>query len=161
MSVAFTKEGDTENAAEADLPDRPISPHPNLVTATGLAQLEAALDQARRDYAANQTREGQEGDRRALARAARDLRYFAARRATARVMPPPDDHEHVRFGATVAIERGDGRRSVLRLVGEDEADPKTGTLSYVSPLAVALLGKSEGDIVTIAGGDVEIIAITS
>ena len=37
MSVAFTKEDDTENAAAIDLPDRPISPHPNIVTPHGLA----------------------------------------------------------------------------------------------------------------------------
>ena len=47
MSVAFTKEQDAESAA-ADLPDRPISPHPNLVTASGLAALDAALEAARR-----------------------------------------------------------------------------------------------------------------
>ena len=51
MSVAFTKEGDLE-AAAADLPDRPISPHPNLVTREGLAAIEAALAEARAAYAA-------------------------------------------------------------------------------------------------------------
>ena len=46
MSVAFTKEEDSESAA-ADLPDRPISPHPNLVTAKGLSQLDEELAKAR------------------------------------------------------------------------------------------------------------------
>lgn len=50
MSVAFTKEGDSE-AFAADLPDRPISPHPNLVTADGLAAIERALADARAAYA--------------------------------------------------------------------------------------------------------------
>lgn len=159
MSVAFTKEGDTENAAAADLPDRPISPHPNLVTETGLAQLEAALAQARADYAASQTTEDQPGDMRAHARAARDLRYYAARRATAQLMPPPAETDVVRFGARVTVERDDGRRQVFRIVGEDEAEPAHGTLSYVSPLASALLGKSEGDTVRLAGAEVEIVAI--
>lgn len=159
MSVAFTKEGDTENAAALDLPDRPISQHPNLVTAAGLAQLEAAVAQARTDFAANQIAEGREGDRRALARAARDLRYFTARLATAQLMPPPPDAEAVRFGVQVTIERADGRRQTLRLVGEDEADPKAGTVSYASPLASALMGKGVGDTALVAGGEVEIIEI--
>lgn len=159
MSVAFTKEGDTENAAATDLPDRPISSHPNLVTAIGFAQLEAALAQARADYAANQADETRPGDMRALARAARDLRYFAARRATAQLMPPPTEVDVVRFGTRVTIERADGRRQTFRLVGEDEADPTHGTLSYVSPMASALLGKGEGDTVRIAGAEVEIVAI--
>jgi len=159
MSVAFTKEADTENAAAIDLPDRPVSAHPNIVTEAGLAQLEAALAQARLDYAASQTAEGREGDRRALARAARDMRYFAARLATAQVFPTPSHPEVVRFGATVTIEREDGRRQTLRLVGEDEADPKAGTISYVSPLASALIGKGVGDVATAAGQEVAIVAV--
>jgi hypothetical protein len=81
MSVAFTKEGDSE-AAAADLPDRPISPHPNLVTASGLARLEADLAAARAAYAAAQKGDVA-ADRTAMARATRDLRYYNARRATA------------------------------------------------------------------------------
>ena len=65
----------------------------------------------------------------------------------------------VRFGATVTIERDDGRRQVWRIVGEDEADPKAGTLSHVSPLAQALIGKAVGDTVPIADGEAEIAAI--
>ena len=161
MSVAFTKEGDTENAAAVDLPDRPISPHPNLVTKEGFAQLEAALASARRDYAANQAADGREGDRRALARAARDLRYYSARLATAQVMPAATRVDVVRFGTKVTIERADGRRQILRVVGEDEADPTSGTLSYTSPLASVLMGKGEGDTVLINGSEIEIVAIVS
>ena len=159
MSVAFTKEGDTENAAALDLPDRPISSHPNLVTAEGYAQLQAAVAQARLDFSAHQIAEGRDGDRRALARAARDLRYFAARLSTAQVIAPPADAELVRFGARITIERGDGRRQSFRIVGEDEADPKPGTMSYVSPLASALMGKSVGDTAMLAGNEIEIVAI--
>ncbi len=46
----------------------------------------------------------------------------------------------------VTIARDDGRRQTYRIVGEDEADPAAGTLSYVSPLARALMGKSPGDV---------------
>ena len=74
MSVAFTREEDLE-ATAADLPDRPISPHPNLVTPEGLAAIEAALAAARAAYNAAQARGSIEADRTAMARATRDLRY--------------------------------------------------------------------------------------
>jgi hypothetical protein len=48
LSVAFTKEGSAETASETLLPDRPVSPHPNLVTEAGLKALE--FDQAREAY---------------------------------------------------------------------------------------------------------------
>ena len=63
------------------------------------------------------------------------------------------------FGSTVTIEREDGRRQTFRIVGEDEADPAKGTISYVSPLARALTGKSVGDIVHAGGSDAEIVKI--
>jgi transcription elongation GreA/GreB family factor len=159
MSVAFTKEQDAESVA-ADLPDRPISPHPNLVTPTGLALLEAALADARAAYAAaRQAGADVQGDRTAMARATRDLRYYAARRATAQLVEPPADASVVRFGSTVTFDRADGRTQSFRIVGEDEADPAGGAVSYVSPLAVALMGKTVGDEAVIAGAEVEIVAI--
>src|SRR6476469_3539964 len=152
MSVAFTREEDLE-ATAADLPDRPISPHPNLVTPQGLDQLEAALNEARAAFAAAQAEGGVSTDRTAMARAARDLRYYSARRASAQLVEPGDG-DAVRFGARVTIEREDGRRQVFRIVGEDEADPKVGAISYTSPLAQALLGKGVGDTAMVAGGEV-------
>ena len=74
MSVAFTRDEDLE-ATAADLPDRPISPHANLVTAEGLAAIEVALASARAAYAAAQAKGDIEADRTAMARATRDLRY--------------------------------------------------------------------------------------
>lgn len=158
MSVAFTKENDSE-AAAADLPDRPISPHPNLVTPEGLAFLEEALATARAAYGAAQAGGGVEADRTAMARATRDLRYYAARRASAQRVEPAAGTEAVAFGHTVTFEREDGRRQTYRIVGEDEADPAKGAVSYISPLAQALLGKSVGDEVAVAGAEVEIIGI--
>ncbi|MES2723757.1 MAG: transcription elongation factor GreA [Pseudomonadota bacterium] len=158
MSVAFTKEGDAE-ATAADLPDRPISPHPNLVTPEGLAFIEAALAQARADYAAAQHAGGIEADRTAMARATRDLRYYSARRANAQLIEPSDDTDTVRFGGGVTIDREDGRRQTFRIVGEDEADPAQGSVSHVSPLARALMGKSVGDTAMLAGAEVEIVAV--
>ncbi|MFG1398467.1 transcription elongation factor GreA [Roseixanthobacter pseudopolyaromaticivorans] len=158
MSVAFTKENDLE-ATAADLPDRPISPHPNLVTAQGLAALDAALAQARAAYGAAQAVGEVQADRTAMARATRDLRYFSARRATARVVEPEPGSDTLQFGMRVTFEREDGRRQTYRIVGEDEADPAQGSVSYVSPLARALMGKSVGDVAQVAGAEVEVVEI--
>lgn len=158
MSVAFTREEDYE-AQAADLPDRPISPHSNLVTASGLAQIEAELAAARAAYSAAQAQGDVSADRTAMARATRDLRYWSARRASAQLVEPTGDPDTVQFGRTVEIEREDGRRQAFRIVGEDEADPAKGTLSYVSPLARALLGSAVGDTVRVGGGEAEILAI--
>src|SRR5690242_11994330 len=100
MSVAFTREEDAE-AAAADLPDRPISPHPNLVTPKGLAALDEALAEARAAYAAAQAGGGVAADRTAMARATRDLRYFGARRASAQLTLKPEHPDRVAFGVTV------------------------------------------------------------
>ena len=154
MSRAFTKEPDEGEALE-DLPDRPLSPHANLVTAEGLAQIEAALSSAHEAHARAQG----SADRGALANAARDLRYWTARRSTAQLMHAPEGTDKVQFGSTVTIERDDGRRQTWRIVGEDEAEPTQGTLSYVSPVARALMGKSVGDVVEAGQGEAEVVAI--
>jgi transcription elongation GreA/GreB family factor len=158
MAVAFTKEEDYESQA-ADLPDRPVSPHPNLVTATGLAAIDAELAAARAAYAAAQQQGGVSTDRTAMARATRDLRYWSARRASAQLTEPAPEADRVQFGRTVELEREDGRRQLFRIVGEDEADPAAGSVSYVSPLARALLGRQVGDVVTLNGAEVEVIAL--
>lgn len=155
MSSAFVKESEGGEAFE-DLPDRPISPHPNFVTPEGLALIEATLARLHEEHAAAQAA----NDRAALARTTRDLRYWTSRRATAQVVKAPSDAREVHFGSTVTIERDDGRRQTFRLVGEDEADPAKGTLSYVSPLARALTGKQVGDLVHVGPSDARITAIS-
>jgi transcription elongation GreA/GreB family factor len=153
MSRAFVKETDAD--AALDLPDRPVSEHPNDVTAEGLAQIEAAVAAAHAAHGVAQAA----GDRAAMAQASRDLRYWSARRATARVVPDADDTSQVRFGGTVTIVRDDGREQTFRIVGEDEADPAKGTLSHASPLARALFGKTVGEVVPAGNGEAEIVAI--
>ncbi len=157
MSVAFTREEDLE-ATAADLVDRPISPHPNHVTAEGLAQIEAELAAARAAYSGAQVKGAIEADRTAMARATRDLRYWAARRASAQLLETTPDGR-ARFGGSVTIEREDGRTQTWRIVGEDEADPAKGSVSHVSPLARALMGKRVGDEAIVAGQSVEIVAV--
>jgi transcription elongation GreA/GreB family factor len=151
MSRAFTKEDDFVD----DLPDRPISSHPNQVTGHGLQLIEAALEQARRAYSEAQAA----GDREALAKAGRDVRYWNARRASAVVMPVPSSADMVQFGHAVSIVRDDGREQTFRVVGEDEADPSQGSISHVSPLARALIGKRVGDTIHAGKDEAEIVSI--
>lgn len=158
MAVAFTREEDYE-AQAANLPDRPVSPHANLVTASGLAAIEAELTAARAAYSAAQAEGGVAADRTAMARATRDLRYWSARRASAQLTEPEAEPDTVQFGRTVEIERDDGRRQTFRIVGEDEADPARGSISYVAPLARGLLGKGVGDAVAVGDAEVEILAV--
>jgi transcription elongation GreA/GreB family factor len=159
MSVAFTKEESSETAAETHLPDRPISPHPNLVTATGLKLLQAQADEARAAYLAAQAVEDINERRRQSAVPYRDLKYLTERLHTAQVIPDPVDNAVVAFGSKVTFERDDGRVQTYRIVGEDEADPKEGSISFVSPVATRLMGKSVGDVVTVGDQELEITEI--
>ena len=139
MSRAFVKEQDD---AGEPLPELAVSPHPNFVTPAGLRLVEAriaALDAELRAARATD-------DKPLLARVNRDLRYWTQRRATARVVPPPSEPDAVRFGVTVTLRfADDGSEGRFKIVGEDEADPARGLVSFVSPLAKALLGKALGD----------------
>jgi len=154
MSRAFVKEDDSGGIEP--LPDRPISPHPNIVTPEGLALIERNLADLQERHAAAMQAE----DRAAQAAVARDLRYWSARRASAQVVKPPDAPAEVAFGTTVTIERDDGRQQTWRIVGEDEADPAHCTLSHVSPVARALMGRQVGDVIRAGNSDAEIVKIS-
>jgi transcription elongation GreA/GreB family factor len=159
MSVAFTKEDSAETASETLLPDRPISAHPNMVTEAGLKALQSQLEQARETYETAQKIEDVNERRRQAAAPLRDARYFAARVRTAQVIANPASNDTVVFGSTVTFRRDDGRVQKYHIVGEDEADPKAGSISFVSPVARLLMGKAVGDVVGAAGQEIEIIAI--
>ena len=154
MSRAFVKEQDGAEVFD-DLPDRPVSEHPNFVTPEGLATIEEQLALAHRSYVQAQAA----NDRAALAKSSRDLRYWTSRRATAQVIQSPMDKDHVHFSSHVTIEHTDGRRQTWRIVGEDEADPARGTLSHASPLARAMFGKAVGDSVKAGNSEAEIVEI--
>jgi transcription elongation GreA/GreB family factor len=153
------KEESAETASETLLPDREISQHPNLVTQAGLKAMEQQLRDARAAYEAAQTIEDVNERRRQSATPLRDARYFAQRVSTAEVMPDPASNDIVAFGSTVTFERDDGRVQTYRIVGEDEADPKAGSISFVSPVARLLMGKAVGDVVTVNDQELEITAI--
>jgi transcription elongation GreA/GreB family factor len=159
LSVAFTKEESAETASETQLPDRPISAHPNLVTEAGLKALELQLQQAREAYDATQQIEDVNERRRQAAVPSRDMRYFSTRVRTAQVVADPVTNDVVAFGSKVTFSRGDGRVQTYRIVGEDEADPKAGSISFVSPVARSMMGKAVGDVVGSGSQEIEILAI--
>lgn len=152
MSRAFVRE---EDQVAVTLPDRAISAHPNFVTASGRAQLEARLRALEAELSAARSA----GDKELAARIARDQRYFVARRASAQLVESALAPDVVRFGVQVTLELADGSRRELRLVGEDEADPAAGLISWVSPIAQTLLGLQVGDDVTFAGQTARIVAL--
>jgi transcription elongation GreA/GreB family factor len=153
MSRAFVKEADGTEFDE--LPELVVSPHRNLVTPEGLALIEATLSRLEARLAAARAAT----EREAVARAERDLRYWRQRRVSAELVPRDEATELVRFGCTVELVTDRGERVGFRIVGEDEADPGHGLISWVSPLAEELLGCSVGDEVRFRGGTAEIAAI--
>ena len=160
MSVAFTKEESAETASETLLPDRPISSHPNLVTEAGLKALERQLREARDAYEAAQKTDDANERRRLSAIPLRDVRYFSERVRTAQLVPAPASSDVVAFGSTVTFSRADGRVQTYRIVGEDEADPKAGSISFASPVAKSLIGKAVGDVAGSGSQKLEIVAIS-
>jgi transcription elongation GreA/GreB family factor len=114
MSVAFVREESAEAAQEVSLPARAISPHPNLVTQSGLRALEQALAESQQALKTAQVIEDANTRRRALELAARDARYFAERVANAVPQPEPLIATTVAFGSRVTILRDDGRRQTFR-----------------------------------------------
>lgn len=149
MSRAFVKESETDAVVE-DLPERPQSPHPNYVTPQGLAQLErerAALLERRRQL----LQESQEDIAKAetLRHVERDIRYLDGRIERAIYIDPVNQPQsEAAFGALVTVVDEDGQRHSFQIVGEDEANAAAGKVSWVSPLARALVGAHVGSIVT-------------
>ena len=145
MSRAFVKEGDGDDA----LPDLPLSPHPNYTTPSGREAMAARLQRAQTGLStalADQAAGRVPPDGLSAAHWRRELRWAEARLGSAIVVPAPAAKPpRVAFGVKVELEDEDGRIWHFRLVGEDEADAERGELSWVSPLAKALLGALPGD----------------
>lgn len=154
MSRAFVRENDGAEVPQ-DLPERPVSSHPNFVTARGLQQIESRLHEL------EAAREGpkRSEDKDALARVDRELRYWQQRKATAKVVEPDNVPQKVRFGVRVTLQYEDGTERSFTLVGEDEADPAQGLISWISPIAQALIGTSVGDEVALQSQRVEIVTL--
>lgn len=153
MSRAFVKESDGDDGP--DLPELQVSPHRNLVTPGGLEHIQSKV----RALQAALTEARAADDKPALARVQRDLRYWSERQRTAEVVQLPTDVSDVRFGSAVTLEAADGARLRYQIVGEDEADPREGRISYVSPIAALLLGAEVGDEVEAGGRVMEVVAV--
>ncbi len=150
MSVAFRRESDEEHLEPKF--ELPIPPGPNLVTERGLALIAARVAALEAELAGLVDETG-------IKRVKRDLRYWRTRQATAQVMPLPDGAA-VTFGSTVTC-RFNGKARTVRLVGDDEADPAAGLLSFTAPLSRALLGAEAGDELDFGGkeGAIEVLEV--
>lgn len=144
MSRAFVKEDGPDNEP---LPDLPISPHPNYVTARGLSDLRARLAAAQATLARLKAR-AERLDLNPEKAAERDIRYLEARLKSAILIAPPDPPDAVAFATSVTVADDEGRETTYEIVGEDEADASLSRITPHSPLARALLGARPGDLVT-------------
>jgi transcription elongation GreA/GreB family factor len=125
VSRAFVKEDDGESEI---VPPRPQRQHPYYVTPAGYEQLQKRLAQAQADGNARDAEDSQERLEAAIV-----------------VDPQQQPKDVAQFGATVTVEEPDRERRTYRIVGEDEADPLQGTISWLSPLAQALLDHRAGE----------------
>ena len=157
MSRAFVRENDGGAEVPEDVPERPVSSHPNFVTARGLQQIESRIDEL--EAAREEPKRSEDKD--ALGRVDRDLRYWQQRKATAKLVEPETEPVKARFGVRVTLQYEDGTERSYTLVGEDEADPAQGLISWISPIAQALLGASVGDEVTLQGQPAKITKLDS
>jgi transcription elongation GreA/GreB family factor len=144
MSRAFVKDHDGD--AQDALPELPLSEHANYVTPRGIARLRErmAITQTRVDALKTNDDDAlaQQQERIALER---ELRWLNTRVASAiEVDIAKQPRDRVAFGAIVSVDSTEGERR-WQIVGEDEADAEHGLVSYVSPLAQALLGARVGD----------------
>jgi transcription elongation GreA/GreB family factor len=152
MNRAFVRETDAEII---EVPDRPISPHPNFVTPSGLEQIDARVHELNAARDAATTTE----DLESLQGIDRELRYWRQRRDSARVVETARNPDVVRFGVSVLLQFQDGSNRDFRLVGEDEADPANGLLSWAAPVGKALIGRRAGDVLEVFGRDAKIVEL--
>jgi len=149
MSRAFVKEPDGDDSV-GELPDLPISRHANYMTPAGLRQLRdrlAGLQDARRKLSGEKT--DAMAAKPQLDRIAREARYLEARLESAIPIDPAGQPPgRVAFGLLVSVAGENDARRSYQIVGEDEADPNAGKISWVSPLARALQDAEVGDLVT-------------
>lgn len=164
MSRGFVKEDDLEHAG-TDLPERPVSEHPNYVTLFGLKQLETETARLEKLRAELSPQKEDPMVQQQLGMVERDLRYFQARLEQAILVEvAAGEKDKVVFGTTVQMEDEAGVLHTFTIVGEDEADIAAHKVSWVSPLAKALLGHKVGESVIwrrpVGDMNLEIIDIT-
>ena len=147
MSRAFVKEPDGDQVSD-DQPEWPISEHTNYVTQRGLQQLQKRRESLTEQQDYLKANKESMSSKTELAQIGRELRYLVSRIATAKVVPIPQDKKVVKIGALVGVIDENGTDYQFMIVGEDEADIKQGKISWISPLAKALLDSHLTDEVT-------------
>lgn len=164
MSKAFTRENDDapDDEPEAD-PQQPQGVK-NYITPAGHArlksELKALVETERPELVRTVAWAASNGDRsenadylygkRRLREIERRIRYLMKRLDIAEVVDPRDqDQDRVFFGATVVYRDGNGEQQTVSIVGTDEVDPPRRRVSWVSPIARALIKAREGDTVTV------------
>jgi transcription elongation factor GreB len=163
MSKAFTRETDTEEDDPEAVTALPAGSK-NYMTLVGYGRLRAELDQLVRDerprmvetvaWAASNGDRSENGDyiygKKRLREIDRRIRFLIKRLESSTVVDPQDQQntDQVFFGATVVYEDEDGEHTV-QIVGVDEANASEGRISWISPLARALLKAREGDTVRV------------
>ena len=183
MSKAFTSEEtevDDDVAVEGG-PPLPIGSR-NYMTPGGFARLKGELDDlvtherpamvATVSWAAGNGDRSENGDyiygKKRLREIDRRIRFLIGRLDVAEVVDPggrrdDDAADQVFFGATVVVRDGAGAARTISIVGVDEIDTERGYISWVSPMARALIKAREGDTVTVrtpGGADVlEIVEV--
>ncbi|HEX7857202.1 MAG TPA: GreA/GreB family elongation factor [Sphingobium sp.] len=150
MSVAFRRDIDEEHLEPKF--EIPIPAGPNLVTPRGLTLIQAKVAELKA-LVPTLTEEKAQTD------AKRELRYWGTRQATAQVVPAPTG-ETVEIGCTVTC-RHNGKERQIGIVGDDEAEPTAGLIAFSAPLARAMMGAEEGEILPFGGKDqaIEILGI--
>ena len=165
MSKAFTKEDDSPETDESEPADALPATLKNYMTPTGFAQLQAELRQLLYgerpkiveivSWAAGNGDRSENGDyiygKKRLREIDRRVRYLAKRLESAEVIEPMAQ-QHLRqvfFGATVTYARADDSEHTVTLVGVDELDIERGKVSWISPIAKALLKARVGDVVEV------------
>jgi transcription elongation factor GreB len=181
MSKAFTREQDDGDEDE-DTPDAPKLPSgtKNYITPAGYAALKAEFDELYRGerpklvetiaWAASNGDRSENGDyiygKRRLRQIDSRIRFLARRMEAAEVVDPAQQgaNDQVFFGATVTYSTRAGDEQTVQIVGIDETQPSSGRISWISPVARALLKAREGDVVALmtpAGREeLEILEVT-
>jgi len=146
MSRAFVKEDDA--GAPEEKVDLPISAHPNFVTPAGLRMLRDKVSEYEAERSELKEHDSELASQSHLPRVEQEVRYWEERLRTAILVDSAKQpQDKVAFGAIVTVADEDDTRRDYQIVGEDEADPQNGKVSYVSPLARALDGAAVGDLI--------------
>jgi transcription elongation factor GreB len=165
MSKAFLKDDDAAEEPEVEVPQAAPAGTRNYISPAGYARLDAErrqLVEVERpevvrtvSWAASNGDRSENGDyiygKRRLREIDRRVRYLIKRLENAEIVSSTGrDTDQIFFGASVTLRAASGDEREVTIVGMDEVDPARGRVSWISPVARALLKAREGDVVRVA-----------